>query len=344
MFIVAALHRGKPHKKGPKSVTSMTLSTISSERMWNILDKLKSNKNRRSTNANYLQIWWSFNKFLIRLDRKSEKWEQRVALYCAFLVDKGNKSTTIRSYVSAIKNVLRVDGYNWNDNLIILDTIIKSCKLINDRVCCRLPIQKGLLELLLFEIERIFQNHLYLECMYKAIFAMSYYGLMRVGELAAKVDNAGNKSNHAVKACDIHVGQNKEKIMIILRSSKTHGKESLPQKIKISADSWTAKRQLMNHFSPFELLRTYMKICGNYDYDVEQFFVFKYNVKVQPEHIRNVLKLRLRRLGLNEDLYNRQSFRIGRATDLIVKANWPVELVKRMGRWKSNAVYKYVKI
>ena len=69
--------------------------------------------------------------------------------------------------------------------------------------------------------------------MYQAVFSLAYYGMMRVGELTY--------SQHCLKAGDLHVAHNKNKILVVLYTSKTHGLESRPQKIKIlcSPDSFT---------------------------------------------------------------------------------------------------------
>ena len=92
---------------------------------------------------------------------------------------------TVKSYVSAIKKTLVMDGYEWDDNLVVVWSLSKACRIINDRVKTRLPINCGLLEMLLFEIQRMFtvDNQYYLEIMYKTLFAIAYYGLMRVGEI-----------------------------------------------------------------------------------------------------------------------------------------------------------------
>ena len=55
---------------------------------------------------------------------KLATWEQRVSLYCAYLVDRGIKSMTMRSYVSAIKCILKDDHYEWDDNAIILSSLV----------------------------------------------------------------------------------------------------------------------------------------------------------------------------------------------------------------------------
>ena len=197
------------------------------EHVSQILEKIKNRQTRSSTMQNYLSVWRQLNKFVIKLDSKENlSWEDKTALFGAYLVEGGVQSSTLKSYFSAIKYILKQDGYAWSDEKALLSSLIRGCKMENDIFKTRLAISKGLLEMLLFELERKYsslQNQQpYLECMYKAMFCLAYYGMLRVGELT--------KGPHTVRAKDIHVGNNKDKIMIVLYSSKTHGKESRPQK------------------------------------------------------------------------------------------------------------------
>ena len=264
-------------------------------------------------------------------------WEQKTALFGAYLVDGGIQSSTLRLYFSAIKHILKQDGYKWDDSKVLLNALVKSCKLENDKVKVRLPIQKGLLEMLLFEIERYYRNNQqpYLEQMYKTIFLLAYYGMMRVGELTM--------GDHTLKACNMHVGNNKDKILMVLYTSKTHGKESRPQRIKISAahQAWHSKYK--SFFCPFKAVGSYMAFRGNYLSEDEQFFVFADRSPVKPYHFRNMLRTLLDDIDLNSSLYDVHSFRIGRTCDLH-KFGYSIEAIKSMGRWKSNAVYRYLKI
>ena len=201
-----------------KRMSSNTSSTSSGRRSTQelklIIEKLKCNQNRESTNKNYLSIWRQFNMFVISLDVKPKFWEDRTTLFIAHLVQKGNQSSTIKSYVSAIKKTLVDDGYEWQDNKVLLGSLTRACKLVNDRVKTRLPIQCGLLELLLFEVQKVFaaRSQGYLEVLYKALFALGYYGLMRVGELTY--------SPHVIKAKDVHMATNRNKLLLILHSSQ----------------------------------------------------------------------------------------------------------------------------
>ena len=136
------------------------------------------------------------------------------------------QSSTIKSYISAIKSVLTRDGYVWNEDRVLLNVITKSCKVKNDRLTTRLPIQIRLLEIALCEVRKEFESQPYLEAMYMSAFLIGYYGLFRVGELT--------ESPHVIKATNVHESKNdQQKLLIVLYSSKTHNAGSAPQKIRI---------------------------------------------------------------------------------------------------------------
>ena len=323
-------------KDSSSSSRSSQSSKISVEYVSNVLERLKQKQTRESTANNYLCVWRQLNRFLISLDsRESLSWEEKTALFGAYLVDGGVQSSTLKFYFSAIKHILKQDGYVWDSDKMLLSSLIRGCQLENDSVKIRLPIQKGLFEMLLFEMERKFGGSSpqpYLEIMYKAIFCLGYYGMLRVGEMTL--------GPHTVKAGNIHVGHNKDEILIVLYTSKTHGKESGPQKVKISARS--GRHMDKQFFCPFKSVIDYMLHRGNYDRDEEQFFVFADGSPVRPNNLRCVLRSLLDALDLNSQLYDVHSFRIGRTCDLF-KYGYSIEQIKAMGRWKSNAVYKYLK-
>ena len=139
------------------------------------------------------------------------------------------------------------------------------------------------------------------------------------------------------------MGVNKDKILIVLYSSKTHDVGSHPQQIKIVSNK---KEKLGNYlhrnFCPFMLLHDFISIRGNYDSDSEQFFVFRDKFPVTAGHARNLLKSMISNLGLEARNYGMHSLRIGRTSDLI-RYNYPLDEVRRMGRWRSNTVFKYIR-
>ena len=175
-------------------------------------------------------------------------------------------------------------------------------------------------------------DQFYLQALYRALFCLAYYGMMRIGELA--------EGDHAVKARDVHIGVNKNKIMILLFTSKTHGRNCWPQKIKITANNESEIGSKV--FCPFQAVRSYVSLRGGFKVDDERFFIFRDGSTVLPSQAREVLRTCLNNLGLQGVLYNTHSFWAGRCVDLR-RAGADLDLLKRLGRWRSNAVFRYLR-
>ena len=184
---------------------------------------------RSSMKNKYYCIWKSFNKFFIKLDVKSNNSEDRLTLFVGYMIQSKKQPSTIKSYISTIKAVLLNIGIELNEDRYLLASLTHACKLNNDRICTKLPIQRQLLQLILDRCQDTMLkcNQPYLAVLYRALFTTAYYGMMRIGEVTT--------GDHPVKAVDVHVGSNKKKLLFILRTSKTHGLGDKPQKIKIMA-------------------------------------------------------------------------------------------------------------
>ena len=113
--------------------------------------------------------------------------------------------------------------------------------------------------------------------MYKALYATAYYGLFRVGELTS--------GSHPIRARDVHIGDNKEKILFILHTSKTHWTDVKPQSVRINSTNLNPKKEnsgRIHNQCPFRLLREYLRIRAPYLRDQEPFFVFRDRSPVRP--------------------------------------------------------------
>ena len=192
-----------------------------------IVDRLWLQQYRSSTKKNYYVVWKLFNKFIIRLDRKPSSWEECLTLFIGYLIDSRKQSATVKLYISAIKATLQEVGVKINHDRTLITSLTKACRLVNDQIRTRLPIQKDLLGVIINQINQYYgvKNQNYLRVLYKTLVSTAYFGLFRVGELS--------KGEHPVLAKDMHMGMNKRKVLFILRTSKTHWKNSRPQSIKI---------------------------------------------------------------------------------------------------------------
>ena len=113
------------------------------------------------------------------------------------------------------------------------------------------------------------------------------------------------------------------------------------KKIKVCAAPSNCNKQ-KKIFCPFKTVIKFMEFRGPYKKEDDPFFVLKDNSHVQSEQVRKTLRLLLTSLNLDGNLYDFHSFRIGRTCDL-EKFGYPITVIKSMGRWKSNAVYRYLR-
>ena len=154
-------------------------STVSTQSIINIIDKLKSQRFRDSTRNNYYRVWKLFAQFFIRLDIKPSSWEDKITLFVGYLVDNNLKSTTVRSYLSVLHSVLWEVDVNLNEDKVLLSALTRACKVKNDIITHRLPILKGMLKLIIDQVFTHFHDKQpYLTRLYAATFLTGFYGLL----------------------------------------------------------------------------------------------------------------------------------------------------------------------
>ena len=157
---------------------------------------------------------------------------------------------------------------------------------------------------------------------------MAYYGMMRISELV------GAGSNHAVKASNVSMAKKKIKILLVLYSSKTHGKGDPPQKIWIEGLSDGKDYSAERFFCPFAIINDYLNVRGRgFENPDEPLIIFRDVTQPQAELVRMMMRNILKDLHLNGELYDTQSFRIGRTSDLVLKFHIHLDIVKAKGRW-----------
>ena len=98
----------------------------------------------------------------------------------------------------------------------------------------------------------------------------------------------------------------------------------------------------IKRYCPFVLLKHYSHLRGKYKNSTEKFFIFRDGTAVKPRHMRGILRAAISDIGLDPNVYDTHSLRIGRATNLM-KQGVGIEQIKFFGRWKSNAVFKYLR-
>ena len=182
--------------------------------------------------------------------------------------------------------------------------------------------------MILFEIDRVYGgSQPFLACLYQSVLLLCYYGMMHIGEVTM--------SPHVLRAMNVHMAKNKDKLLLILYSSKTQSQAHRPQKIKITSfrhEERNGAKWVHRHFCPFIKLRLYLRFRENYTSPQDQFFIFRDGQPLKPEHLTKVLRTMIKRIGLDPFYYSVHSLRIGRTSELI-RFGVPVNEIERLGRW-----------
>ena len=218
-----------------------------------------------------------------------------------------------------------------SEDRVLLASLTKACKLNFDIAHPPRLVKKGMINILIRSVGQEFSNQPHLNTLYRTMLAAMYYGLFRIGEITA--------SPHVVKAKDVHVGMNKKKLMFVLFTSKTHSWAVKPQMIKISAISG---QKYDRKLCPYKLLQDYVLVRPKYRRNSEPFFIYKDHTAVSLQNFRKVFRSLLERNSFDPTLYSCHGARAGWASDLL-DMGVSVEMIRKIGRWKSNAVYAYFK-
>lgn len=94
--------------------------------------------------------------FYHKLDEKHQPYEQRLALFIAYMIKKRYEKATIKTYISGIKYMLRnIIKVSVDDEQYHFSALIKSARYRNNKVFLRLPIKLNLLNRMLEVVSEI---------------------------------------------------------------------------------------------------------------------------------------------------------------------------------------------
>ena len=154
-----------------------------------------------------------------------------------------------------------------------------------------------------------------------AVFSTMFHAFLRLGEVTA--------SPHNIRYEQVAVGASG--VAITFTSFKHH----LGSPITISIKSSSSET-----YCPVKLLSTYLTMRGNAPGPL---FCFPGNMAIQPSRFRALLTFALARANLASSYITPHSFRIGAAT-FAATQGLSSNQIQAMGRWKSNAFQKYIRI
>ena len=249
-----------------------------------------------------------------------------ISCYVSHLGEKGLQISTIRGYLAAIafRQKKYIPGHEKLTPYIkqLLKGIQKSK--ISARAAKRKPITINLLEKILGTLKHSLPH--FQSIAMRAIICLQYHACLRAGEIVLS-----KTAQHTLRRRQIKV--RKSKITISFKSYKHMDQ---------AGDKLLVRKNRSNERTcPVKMVRKYMNIRPMTK-DNCSFFVKENGRPFKREEVAAALKDAIGRLGLKPKHYNTHSLRSGHATQLFLN-QCPNEVIKRYGRWHSEAYLKYIK-
>ncbi len=175
------------------------------------------------TRSSYVRHYQKFVEFLRRVQPTPTNWEDSLLLFRGHLISEGKSSHTIASYMTGICSRLRLDGVDLRENEYLMKQLHRAAKK-KDSERIRCPVTKNLLNQILKRVDLATAND-FKASLFKAIFAVAYEGLFRIGELV--------ESEHALKATCVMQAADGEELNCVQHSSKVLQKGDPPVVVHI---------------------------------------------------------------------------------------------------------------
>jgi len=248
-----------------------------------------------------------------------------VSLFIAHLHEIGLAPATISSHLSAISYYHIILDHPDPCDSPKIRRMLLGCRKLKNTKDNRKPLLHKHINLLLNSNNHVFSDNAYVKVMIKSLILLTYFGFFRMGEL---LPNSSATAKHVVQFS--HVELLSKSIRLVLHHSKTNN-SSKPIVILIHKES---------PHCPVKSLREFLNIRGS---QPGPLFISAIGAPLTIQAFRSNFKQLLQFSQLSTQHYKLHSFRIGACTQAILSGVSEAD-VMRMGRWKSHAFKRYIRI
>ena len=227
---------------------------------------------------------------------------------------------TVASTISAISYHFKLTGIQDPCSSFVIKKILSGLSKAKPSSDPRLPLTPPLLQALIIAASKVSPSPFH-QALFPAMFSLMFHAFLRIGEVTSSPHNL---QFHQVTLTPSSVTLN-----------FTSFKHSNGNPVMVSIPSSTS-----TVICPVRLLHSYLALCG---VAPGPLFCYTNLDPVPPSYFRVFLNSSLTHAGLSQYRFTPHSFRIGAAT-YAASTGVPSEQIKVMGRWRSNAFNKYIRI
>ena len=254
--------------------------------------------------------------------------------FVAFAINQGLKYQTIKSYLSAIRHFqISVGGGDPRvGSMPQLELALRGTRKeqAGQPTRTRLPITPSIL----WKLRQLWDQQAsnWDNVMLWAACCLGFFGFLRSGELSAPEEGEFDPGQH-LSFSDVALDDpaNPKVVSVRIKQSKT-------DPFRLGVTIFLGRTG--THLCPVAALLSYMALRGP---GVGPLFRFEDGRPLTRPRLVSALRIALANVGLNPGDYSGHSFRIGAATTAAA-CGVPVDTIKTLGRWKSQAYQLYVRL
>lgn len=239
--------------------------------------------------------------------------------------------STVNTYVSALGYCHKLSGVDDPTKVFFVMQMLRGYGKLGFRLDSRLPIILPILLRILASAVH-FCHSQYDIVLFQAMCSLAFFGCMRVGEITPTPSKGGGSQIFQICQLTQLVDENQK--VVALKCTFLDFKHNYNQR----PFSLVIGRQ--SHFCPVQVLLDYLSRRG---YSPGPLFILGDGSPVSRAAFTEKLSMAIKYCGLDPSRYKGHSFRIGAASHA-ADAGMSDAQIRALGRWKSNAFQKYIRI
>ena len=248
-----------------------------------------------------------------------------LATYIAILFSKHYAPATLMTYMSALTYIKKTSGMPDPTQHSAITKLLAGAQKLAGKPDTRLPITPIVLCQIVDSTQFIASSD-YLRYMLQSMFLLAFHAFLRIGE---KKVHSRTRSEYVIQLADVTISHSH--IVLVLCHFK-HNTSGRPVTLLIS--------QTHNKYCPVQALSRFLKVRGSFNGPL---FAFANASPVSRNYCCQYLRKALQWVGLDPSKYKAHSFRIGAATTAADMEMSETQILS-MGRWKSTAFKRYIRI
>lgn len=291
------------------------------------VNELLSSSITRSTRVTYTRAWVLACDFFLSVFHSVISLPltpTQIALFVAFLYNKGMSASSISTYLSAMGFLHKINGMSDPTDSFLTRKLVVGLRRKKASFDLRLPITQDILYNLLDALPHTCSSA-YNRCLFSAMFLLAFSAYLRVGEMTSSPPLTENN----IALTNIVMYNDSMKLSMYRYK---HHYTGLPHVMHITGDS-SARH------CPVQAMVHYLAKRGATD---GALFILRGGNSVSRAFFHSVLKRALIFCNLDCSRYKGHSFRIGAATAAML-AGLSDEQIRHLGRWHSDAFRRYIR-